>query len=723
MRAVADTVTRARARVLAIAWVVVAIGIAAVAVGTLPEPLYGYLFALPAHRYAEVLPDTVAAAVRVWGFWGLFGAVLGAVLLRVDASLSWVDALLGGTLGFWVLAFFAGNVLGPLGLVHAWTVWGVLVAVAAALVMVGWPRRRPERMTAGHWLVLLAGGLVGPGLLAIQLGAPVPPFMDVLATPASAQRVLTFATYVPLDSDPYGYWDAGSQCPATELLYAFLAVGGGVPFAVLAQTAAIVPLAGLLLLAVYRLGAAVGDDCVGGFAAIFLVATVFFRVLPYAHGRIVAYVLVAAGLAWFVESPGSRVRRVLGALVLGTAVAAHAVVGALGMGVAALTLVLQALDAGWRKTVAGFGVLLGASLFAAPELVVGLRLAVPFPWLPIVQAAGVLIAAGAAGAASDVDRRRRLATRVLRWGLTAFVLWTWVQHPPLIGGLQDHQIRFPLLFVVAGLGLGTALWGDVRGRSSILLAPVVAALLLGAFAEKLSAEWWSTFADPRVQIAVQGFFRKIDYWYPFVWVLPAGWLLAAIARRTSPGFAALIALAALFHPWGPDDDPNSHQQSIAEAWAQQSALARGGYWGETGDRRWAQTPAERALVVRLQEEVRAGRITFATHVVHVEPSVVLYEDVVLFSVFTGIDDDTYVAGRWTPDKSNVGGRVLPRRELDAALQRRPPYVVVHEQQTRRGRHVPVETIDLLARALAGYEEIFAEDGVRLLRRPDLRPAG
>ena len=30
---------------------------------------------------------------------------------------------------------------------------------------------------------------------------------------------------------------------------------------------------------------------------------------------------------------------------------------------------------------------------------------------------------------------------------------------------------------------------------------------------------------------------------------------------------------------------------------------------------------------------------------------------------------------------------------------------------------------MIAAALSDYEELFAEDGVRLLRRPDLRPGG
>jgi hypothetical protein len=287
--------------------------------------------------------------------------------------------------------------------------------------------------------------------------------------------------------------------------------------------------------------------------------------------------------------------------------------------------------------------------------------------------------------------------------------------------LQNHQDRFPLLFYGAAVGLVVMLGLDRKRDSPVGLAPIVLALALGMVAEKVSAEYWQSFGDPRVRIAVQGFYRKVDYWYPFVWVVPAGWLCAWLARWTSTGVATMALMAALFYPWGPLEDPNYHQQSIAEGWAQQTALAKGGYWGSTGHRRFAQSDAEREVARLLMTEVDAGRITFDTHVLHVEPYVVLYEDVVLFSIYTGINDDTYVVADWEPDISNVGGRIYPRRELPAALAKRPPYVVVHDR-TKNARTLPEVGAEMVATALPDYEEIFADDGVRVLRRPDLRPA-
>lgn len=694
--------------------------IAALAISRLPEHAYGYLFAIPVHQFREVLPATFSAALTVAGFWTFAAAILAGILRRLDPTMGWVDMALGGYLGVWVVAFVAGNALGPPGLLSPAVVWGMVLASALVLVWLGPPTLPPLRLTTGHGIVILAIALIGPGLLAIQLGAPLAPFMDVLATPASAQRVLTFGRYEPLDSDPYGFWDAGSQCPAAELLYAWLGLGSGVPYAALGQTGAILPLAILLLLAVYRLGRTIGGDVTGGFASLLVLATILMRVLPFSHGRTITYVLVAAGLAWFAEQPGSAVRRALAGLVLATAVGSHAVVGALGMGVAALTIVVECFDLGLRKTVAGIVLLAGASLVAFPEVVVGVRLGVPYPVVPVVQLAGIAVVMASARAFAGEDPYARLLTRVLRVALVLVLVWATLRFPPMLGGLQDHWRRFPMLFYGSAVGLLALLWDGAVRRTTARITPVLVALLLGMVAEKISAEYWQSFGDPRVGIAVQGFFRKVDYWYQFAWVVPVGCLAALAARLLGVPVTAWAVVGILFYPWGENQNPNYYQQSLAGAWAEQAAVAKGGYWGSTGHRRWGQSEPQLELARVLRREIDAGRIGFDTHVTHLEPYVVLYEDTILFSVYTGINDDTYIALEWEPDISNVGGRVFPRREIPAALARRPPYVVVHDK-TRNNRILPAETTALVASTLGDYEVIFAEDGMRVLRRPDLRP--
>jgi hypothetical protein len=103
-------------------------------------------------------------------------------------------------------------------------------------------------------------------------------------------------------------------------------------------------------------------------------------------------------------------------------------------------------------------------------------------------------------------------------------------------------------------------------------------------------------------------------------------------------------------------------------------------------------------------EVEAGRITPATHVVHLSAFITLYQDVLLFSVYTGINDDPYLTNH-AFNSSDAGSRLRPIEEVHARLAERPPYVVIHND-------LPV---GLAPDALRGYEEIFNQDGIRLLR--------
>jgi hypothetical protein len=219
-----------------------------------------------------------------------------------------------------------------------------------------------------------------------------------------------------------------------------------------------------------------------------------------------------------------------------------------------------------------------------------------------------------------------------------------------------------------------------------------------------------------VQVAVYDWFYKVDYWLPYVLVFPSAALAAAVARATSVRVATAMLLVLLFMPWrhavDPTSsifaDPNYYQHTIAESWSYMMETGMRGHWGNTRDRRWAQTPAERALSEVLLREVDAGRITPATHVVHLSAFVSLYQDVALFSVYTGINDDPYLTNH-VFNPSDHGSRLRPIEEVRARLAERPPYVLIHNQPSI----LPEETF-------RGYEEIFNEDGLRLLREGSVR---
>ena len=657
----------------------------------------------------EILPDTVGTAIKVWAFWGAGAAIIAALLRRFEPALDTLDAALAGCVGVWIFAWVGGNLLGPIGLLRTATLW-LLLAAGAVWRGRNRPRFARPPISTGVKLALLTTVLMVPGLVIVQLGSPVPPFMDILATPAAAQRIATFGRYLPFDNDPYGYWNPSSQLPGLELFYALLAIGTR-SLAVLADTAAITPMACLLIAATYRLGKSIAGDLVGGFATLFISATILFHTLPYMHGRFVTFVPVAIGLAFVLAERRTPTHLVVAALALGTAVATHAIMGALGMLVAAFAL----LAGGPVSVLAGVAVMLGASLVGLPTVHVGLGIRVPYPVLPLEQLAGVALIVFAARYARPRAARDVPGLRWIRWAFVLLAAYGLLWHPPgFMPG--NHQARFPLLVYAGGLGLLAMLWMDARGERPRLGA--VAFALLSAMAIAYASDRWRVhFADPGVQVAIYDWFYKVDYWLPYALIFPSAALAALVARLTSVRVATAIVLVLLFVPWrhalDPTSsllaDPNYHQHTIAESWSYMMETGIRGHWGNTRDRRWAQSPAELALSRALLREVAAGRITPATHIVHLSAFVSLYQDVALFSVYTGINDDPYLTDH-VFNSSDAGSRLRPIEEVPARLAERPPYVLIHNRPS----------IELPKDAFRGYEEIFNEDGLRLLRADDVR---
>lgn len=271
------------------------------------------------------------------------GAPILLVLLRVEPRLGLCDAIIGGAAGTWIFAYLAGNLLGPIGLFRSWTIWLILVA-AVVWIARNSPKLEIPSPSTGQKLALLACVIMAVSTVPVELGSPVPPYMDALNVPASVQRILTFGRYLPFDNDPYGYWSPTNQTPGTELLYAFLGLGAHISLGVLAVTAAMVPMAGLIILATYRLGRAMMGDVAGGMAAVLLFAGTLLMRVKIMRGTPVAFALVAIGLAFFVDRGRRPIRTAIGALALGTAIAAHAIDGAFAIATAGSILFIRLLD-------------------------------------------------------------------------------------------------------------------------------------------------------------------------------------------------------------------------------------------------------------------------------------------------------------------------------------------------------------------------------------------
>ena len=173
----------------------------------------------------------------------------------------------------------------------------------------------------------------------------------------------------------------------------------------------------------------------------------------------------------------------------------------------------------------------------------------------------------------------------------------------------------------------------------------------------------------------------------------------------------------LIFPWSQNPSPyllSYNEHPVAVEWATNLCVAKRGWWLASPDHRWVQSPAELSLSEALRAEVRAGRITPATHIVHVTPQAQIWQDVLLHSVFTGIDDDIYVMNLKGDliKGGSAGSRMRPITELPAALARNPPYIVVFKE--------PPPSLSLPPQ---GYEEIFRDDEtIRLYRREGLATA-
>jgi len=693
----------------ALAVVLVAVG----SIAALPPSTRGLAFNGTFDEFFAILPYTLGPAIRVAAFWTVAAAVLGAALLRIEPDLGAFDAALAGAVGLWVFAYVGGNVLGPIGLFRSWMLWTILAAGAVWLWRVGAPRVVVRAPPLGLQLAMLAVGIAALAIVPLQLGSPVPPHMDVLATPAAAQRIVTFGRYWPFDNDPYGYWTPMAQCPGVELFYALLALGSFTDTAVLATTAAMFPMTVLLIVSTYRLGRTLVDDLTGGMAALLLFATILVKMTPMTmHGRAVTFVLAAFGLAFLLDPRRNRTRVVLGALALGTAVASHVIIGALAMTVASAAILCWLLDGDVRGFAAGVGVLAGASLVALPMVAVGLALAVPYPGLALAQLLGVAIVVGSArrldGPAPDGARSRRLG-----WMIALFLLVVLTWRPSSLAVLGDRPERFPILFFSSVFAFAIVLPLDARRRPRAMLSLV---LLVAIALEWAGVTLLPSFEDTPVGFGLADVLYKIDYWYPWALVFPAAYLLAHLSRPRREAATVLVVLLLLFLPWKDNTHGNfvSHQMAISEWWAEAIGTTKGGYWWNANDPRWAQTEAERALNDLVRDEIAAGRITAATHIVHLTPHTLMGKNVVLFSLFTGVDDDPYVADRtYRLDVGATAGGRLRRADPDTigqVLAAHPPYVVIHG-----------DPLPLPADALTGYDELLNRDDVRLLRHHSLAP--
>ena len=654
----------------------------------------------------KLAPDTGLTAIKVWAFWAWSALLIAGFVKKVDPEVERLDAGLIGMAGVWVLAYFAGLLLGPVGLFRAPTLW--LTAVAATVYLYLYPPdmsgavfRRPS---FGLGLALIAVVLAAVSLLPLQLGSPVPPYMDVLAWPASAQRVLTFGTYLPFNNDPYGVFSPMAQQPGLELFYAYLALGSHTQLAVLAESSMVFPIATLMILATYRLGTTLFDDVTGGASALMLFLTVVFRRLEGMRGTDIDFALVALGLALFLDSRRSRTLMAIGALMLGVTLPSHAIDGGLAIGVAVAASGSWLLAADLRRFRAGALSIAGALLVGAPEFAIGRAMVVPVPVLvlPVIAGASLIIFASRLRLSRADGAEPRAAVffaRLLLGIMTVAILHDVVTRT----GSVYSEVNYTVLEVLALVGLATIVIRppptDAVGRLCAIAAMLLPALAITRILTHLPED-----ANSVAGLAEFELTRKIaDNWMPFAMVFPAARLIAVGCELLPKAAVMTMLLAVLFYsPRRPGGlDYFNHEHSIAENWMIDFSVLTNGYWGLSADPRWTADSSQFQLFAVLRNEIRAGRLTTSTNILHLMKDVTPYGNWVRFSVFTGINDSPLVVE--PTDMFMVGSRARPIKDYKEEIAKRPIYIL-SEIPTSGSLEIPDD-----------YEPIFNLSGITLYR--------
>jgi hypothetical protein len=662
----------------------------------------------------EVLPTTLWAAVRIWIFWAWGAAVLAGLILRMDPEIDLADAILGGLGGLWVLAYFLGIILGPLRLFNTATLWSLL-ALGTVWLWYRPPRIRRTSMTTGQKLALLAAALLAVSMLPLQLASPVAPFMDVLAVPSAAQRVVTFGVYLPFDNDPYGIWVPAAQSMGLELFLAMLAFGADLhrSAGALAQSQAMLPISVLMIFATWRLGKTLFNDTAGGVAALLLFWTCLFRRAQGVRGAVDVFALIGLGLAFFLDRSHRQILMALGAMILGAAVASYSLNGGLAMIVASVGVVFWLSERDYRLFAAGVLCLAGTTLTTVPELAVSLGRRLPYAALAASVAAGlalIIVVCARTPSKSQAANRKTLA--ILNTLLVAALVLAAIRGELQQRGSLFYQVaaNLPLLAFFCVTGLAAAIVVSWRDHGALipyvgLVAVALAFGLPGGYVDALAHT-----PQYRMTLLWDVFPHLVDYWCPYFLVLPAGFAVALAYDRWPRPLVFFVLMALLIYPVHMIKDPvyyDSAEHSISEHWAFNLHTAAEGYWAGAADGRWTMDGNGRALTDRLRGEVAAGRITPATHVLHLTNETSAW-GLAQVAIFTGIDDDP-IDFHYEPDNPfQAGGRVRGPDDLRAALARRPPYIL---------EQCPAPA--WMGDPPDGYTQIFGGGNLRLYRRDDL----
>ncbi len=659
----------------------------------------------------SIADTTVPALLVVWCVLALAIAAVCRWLRGRAPDLLTSEAILGAIVVLWAITDVALLVLGPLGLYRP-NVLRLLLAVVAAIALLRARRdapaaaRRRRAWPPGAWVAAFTVALVIVPLVLMQIGSPVSPFMDILALVAAVQKVVTFRFYDPFANDASGIIALGRGSVGYDAPLSFVSLVAGLP-GHLGISALIVPAGLMQITALYLLGRRSYGSVAGGLATLFLLQTFAWRRTMDIRGTCLTFALVAAGLA-LLAGRRSGTRTFLGGLTLGTAVTVNPLIGAVGMLVASVQAVVAWLDCG-VPIVVSVATLGAASIFASPQVLIGLSRPAPVWVLPIAALVGVAALAGAAWLAERGWRpwKPRPWARLVAILGTAFAL---------VAVHARHRFEFmdDSWFGYAGLALlcapgfaaaAAAVWRRPDRRAGAAIPALT--LLVGMVVYAVASPYRFEGSLDARSLASEITTKMAYYWSPFWMALVAGVGFAWLARGRARIPVTLLVATLVIYPFRYVQEPldyDASQLSLAETWGFHLANAARGYHSGLPDRRWVVDDRWRAVGDVLLGEVAAGRIRYDTHVVYVTPGVNSVE----MALYTGISMDPYTP-QWSADNIwLVGTRVRPMQDLPAALAAEPPYVLVANYDG--AGHAPDP---------ARYEELVKRPGIQLYRKRTL----
>jgi hypothetical protein len=654
-----------------------------------------------------VLDVTGTTALSVWTVVAVFTIAVGRWLRR-RSDLSVGEATAAAVVLLWAGAYFALLLLGPLGLYRPWVLRGALVVTVVAALATSRgrsARRRRVRGDAGAALAAAAFALAAGPLLLMQLGSPVSPFMDVLPYVASTEKIVTFRYYEPLENDAAGIWPPSRQVPGCDGVFSLLALVVGQRASV-TITSLMVPMAACNLLALYLLGRHVSSGLGGGMACLFLLQTFFWRRSADVRSTALAFPLVAIGLVFLLGRRRGGLRAALGGTALGLAVAVNPLIGAFGMQVASLGTIVEWLD--FRR---GFVVrvlaLAAGCLVALPTVLIGLTIRTPLWTLALPALVGIVgLALLARNDRRVLQRARGTPTPYARTaaivGTLGFALYLHASRTSEL--LNNDYFGYPVLTLLTAFGLlvlATAVWqrpARVPGAALPALALLAGMVDFGVvgplrFQGAIEQRALASEVIPKITI----------YWSPYWMALLAGAAFGMLARRWALVPAVVLALLLVVYPVRFVNEPldfDGAELSLAGTWGFHLTHAARGYWAGRGDRRWVLDRNWRAVADALMAEVRAGRITYHTHVLVLSAGL----ETVELPLATGISVDIVSPNFHADSYWNLGSRARALDGVPAAFAKEPQFVIVNQ--------LPPGNFP----QLAAYDEIAVHDYVRLYRR-------